>query len=59
MGMHWLGGVRVMGPLRVSHLIRGSLAVGRGVNRVSGKGKGLRWAAQDQQGDPGLIQIGQ
>lgn len=49
MGMHWLGTVRVLGPLRASHLIRGSLAVGRGVNRASGKGDGLRWAAQDQQ----------
>jgi hypothetical protein len=58
MGMHWLGGVRVMGPLRASHLIRGSLAVGRGVNRVSCEGKGLRWA-QEQQATPGLIQIGQ
>jgi hypothetical protein len=52
MGMHWLGGVRVLGPLHANHLIRSSLAVGRGVNRVFGKDKGLRWA-------PGLIQIGQ
>jgi len=57
MGMHWLGNVRVLGPLRASHLIRGSLAVGRGVNRASGKGDGLRWATQDQPVDSDLIQI--
>jgi len=57
MGMHWLGNVRVLGPLRASHLIRGSLAVGRGVNRASGKGDGLRWAMQDQPVDSDLIQI--
>jgi MoaA/NifB/PqqE/SkfB family radical SAM enzyme len=57
MGMHWLGNVRVLGPLRASHLIRGSLAVGRGVNRASGKGNGLRWAAPDQQINSDLIQI--
>ena len=59
MGMHWLGRVRVAGPLRASHLIRGSLGVGRGVNRVSGKGNGLRWAPQDRQAGRDLIQIGQ
>lgn len=57
MGMHWLGGVRALGPLRASHLIRGSLAVGRGVNRISGKGEGLRWAPQTPPPDSGLIQI--
>jgi MoaA/NifB/PqqE/SkfB family radical SAM enzyme len=57
-GMHWLGSVRVLGPLRASHLIRSSLAVGRGVNRASGKDKGLRWT-ENQQADSGLIQIGQ
>jgi hypothetical protein len=58
MGMHWLGGVRVLGPLRASHLIRSSLAIGRGVNRASGKDKGFR-RSEDRQADSGLIQIGQ
>jgi hypothetical protein len=57
MGMHWLGSVRVLGPLRASHLIRSSLAIGRGLNRASGKDKGLR-RTEDRQADSGLIQIG-
>jgi len=43
MGMHWLGDIRVAGPLHARHLIRGSLAVGRIANRVFEKGEGLRW----------------
>jgi len=43
MGMHWLGEVKVGGPLRARHLINGSLAVGRTVNRALRKGEGLRW----------------
>jgi sulfatase maturation enzyme AslB (radical SAM superfamily) len=34
MGMHWLGNLRVAGPLRARHLIEASLALGRVTNRT-------------------------
>ncbi len=43
MGMHWLGEIKVAGPLRARHLIRGSLAIGRTVNRATRKRELLRW----------------
>ncbi|MGA8026339.1 MAG: radical SAM protein [Bryobacteraceae bacterium] len=46
MGMHWLGDLRVAGPLRARHLIGGSLAIGRTVNRASRRREGLRWDVQ-------------
>ena len=33
-GLHWIGGLRAAGPLRVHHLVRGSMAVGALVNRM-------------------------
>jgi sulfatase maturation enzyme AslB (radical SAM superfamily) len=44
MGMHWLGDVKVAGPLHARHLIQGSLAIGRTVNRVLHRGEALRWS---------------
>ena len=43
MGMHWLGDIKVAGPLRARHLIEGSVAVGRIVNRTFRQREGLRW----------------
>lgn len=59
MGMHWLGEFRVAGGLRARHLIEGSLAVGRTINRLRGTGAGLRWdgAAETAPSDNELIQI--
>jgi hypothetical protein len=34
MGMHWLGNLRIAGPLRARHLIEGSLALGRVAKRA-------------------------
>ncbi len=60
MGMHWLGDVRVAGPLRARHLIQGSLAIGRTVNRMLHEGEGLRWDdAAYSSGTSPLIQIEQ
>lgn len=68
MGMHWLGELKLAGPLRARHLIRGSLAVGRTVNRFFAQGDGLRWSdsALLRGGDekraqvaPDLVQIEQ
>jgi MoaA/NifB/PqqE/SkfB family radical SAM enzyme len=58
MGLHWLGEVKVAGPLHARHLIQGSLAVGRAVNRVTHKGEGLRWSGPQAKSPPSdLVQI--
>jgi len=33
-GLHWIGGIKVAGPLKVRHLVRASMATGTAVNRV-------------------------
>jgi sulfatase maturation enzyme AslB (radical SAM superfamily) len=33
-GLHWIGGIKVAGPLKVKHLVRASMATGAVVNRV-------------------------
>ena len=58
MGMHWMGDIRVAGPLRARHLINGSLAVGRTANRMLYRREGLRWDnASRDCGTNGLVQI--
>ncbi len=60
MGMHWMGDIRVAGPLRARHLINGSLAVGRTVNRVLNQREGLRWNHPTSRSESdGLIHIQQ
>ncbi len=44
MGLHWLGNVNVMKPLKARHLIHGSLAIGRAVNRIRHQDRDLRWS---------------
>jgi hypothetical protein len=57
MGMHWLGEVKLGAGLRARHLINGSLAVGRGINRRRGTGHGLRWNAPSESSSNDLVQI--
>lgn len=63
MGLHWLGEIDVVRPLKARHLIRGSLAIGRTVNRRKHRGKGLRWTPNDRAEENGagesaeLVQI--
>ncbi len=64
MGLHWLGGVNVMKPLKARHLIQGSLAIGRTVNRMRHESQDLRWgeeswAGETQQPESELVQIEQ
>jgi sulfatase maturation enzyme AslB (radical SAM superfamily) len=33
-GLHWIGGVRIAGPLKIQHLVRASVATGTVVNRI-------------------------
>ena len=59
MGMHWVGDIRIAGPLRARHLIQGSISIGRAVNRVLRQSeRGLRWGTESSQSPSGdLIQI--
>ena len=60
MGMHWLGNLKVAGPVHARDLILGSLAIGRTVNRLRRKEETLRWT--DVPATPeaaGLVQIDQ
>lgn len=61
LGAHWLGEYRILGPLRGRHLLNGSLAIGRGVNRLAqNKRDGLRWGDPPSTTSPNeLVQIGQ
>lgn len=45
-GLHWIGKVKLAGPLRVGHLVNGSIGVGRLVNRLRGR------SAQPPRWDP-------
>jgi MoaA/NifB/PqqE/SkfB family radical SAM enzyme len=58
MGMHWLGDVKLAGPLHARHLIQGSLAIGRAVNRTVRKPALLRWSDTPANTDSAeLVQI--
>ena len=42
--LDWIGGLPVIGGIRVRHLVQGSMNVGTWVNRIQGKGRaGIRW----------------
>lgn len=57
MGMHWLGEINIAAGLRARHLIKGSLAIGRAVNRLRGTGQGLRWDSNSPAEPSDLVQI--
>jgi MoaA/NifB/PqqE/SkfB family radical SAM enzyme len=58
MGLHWLGERTIAGPLRARHLIKGSLAIGRTLNRALDRRHGLRWGNEPSvAASPDLIQI--
>ena len=57
LGTHWLGEYKIAGPLRGRHLIQGSLAMGRTMNRVFHQREGLRWEAEPPSASSELVQI--
>jgi MoaA/NifB/PqqE/SkfB family radical SAM enzyme len=59
-GLHRAQKVRVAGPLKVGHLVRGSMAIGSLCNRLRSKSADpSRWNRHPaQQPSPGLVQIG-
>jgi MoaA/NifB/PqqE/SkfB family radical SAM enzyme len=59
-GIHWLGNIRLAGPLRIGHLVESSIRVGRMMNRLRrGRGAPERWrpGAPPSGARPGLVQI--
>ncbi len=58
-GLHWIGARRVTGPLRVRHLVRGSVAIGAAANRLLGDQIQLpRWGRSKSVAPPAnLVQI--
>jgi MoaA/NifB/PqqE/SkfB family radical SAM enzyme len=59
-GLHRAQKMRVVGPLKIGHLVRGSMAIGSLWNRLREKSAGpSRWNRHSaQQPSPGLVQIG-
>jgi len=59
-GIHWIRGVKVAGPLRVGHFVRGSVGIGSLVNRLRrGAEKPSRWGngGPTRNSKPELVQI--
>lgn len=57
--LHWIRDVKVAGPLRVGHMVRGSLAVGKAMRKIRGDGDTVnRWRAVRLTGEKTrLVQI--
>jgi MoaA/NifB/PqqE/SkfB family radical SAM enzyme len=54
-GLHWIGGIKVAGPLKVKHLVQASVATGAVVNRIFPHHTKLaRWSPP---ASPDLVQI--
>ncbi|MGC2672804.1 MAG: radical SAM protein [Candidatus Acidiferrum sp.] len=59
-GLHWIGTVKVAGPLRVGHFVGGSVGVGSLINRLRGHGnRPSRWGSNGPTNGkkPELVQI--
>lgn len=59
-GLHWIRSVPIAGPLKVGHMVNGSIRLGRFANRLrSGSGKNSRWGGRvsKPEGTAGLVQI--
>jgi sulfatase maturation enzyme AslB (radical SAM superfamily) len=56
-GLHWIGGIRVAGPLKVRHLVRASVATGTVVNKIFPHNTQIpRWNSPPEP-PPNLVQI--
>jgi MoaA/NifB/PqqE/SkfB family radical SAM enzyme len=52
-GLHWIRTVKVAGPLKADHLIRGSIRVGRLVNHLRRRSETpSRWASRESEAKP-------
>lgn len=57
MGLHWMGDIKIAGPLRVRHLVRGSMAAARFVNPGGAGRRNLHWTVDSPQQSDELVQI--
>ena len=55
-GLHWIKALKVAGPLKVDHLVRGSMAVGRVMSRLADESPIRRWTPGPPSEGP-LVQI--
>lgn len=58
-GLHWLKSIPVVGPLKMDHIVRGSIAVGSMVNRLHAQSpRPARWEPRlEDDGQDSLVQI--
>jgi organic radical activating enzyme len=57
--LHWIKDIKVAGPVKIDHLVRGSIAVGKGVAKMRRFATHERWhAATPRASKETLIQIG-
>jgi len=60
-GLHWLQDVNVVGPIKIGHIVRGSIGVGSLINRLSSQAPPpKRWENRtlSNKSKPALVQIG-
>jgi MoaA/NifB/PqqE/SkfB family radical SAM enzyme len=55
--LHWIGGIKVAGPLKVKHLVKASVATGVAVNRVFPHEPTVRRWTRPVEIHPNLLQI--
>lgn len=57
--LHWIKDVRIAGPVKVGHMVKGSLAIGSGVRKLRGERESInRWRGIRYVGEQsGLVQI--
>lgn len=58
-GLHWIRGIRLAGPVKIDHLIQGSLKIGRLMNRLrASEGQVERWSTRIEPAENrDLVQI--
>jgi len=57
-GLHYVQQVKVAGPLKIGHLVRGSMAIGSAVNRIRSSADPARWHENAPTDTDKLVQIG-
>ena len=57
-GLHYVQKINVVGPLKIGHLVRGSVAIGALRNRFRSGIKPVRWKRRQVQTREELVQIG-
>ena len=50
--------VKLAGPLKIGHLVRGSMTIGSAVNRIRSSADPARWHESAPAGTDELVQIG-